>query len=195
MIIAWMGFVFQAFLSYRGLFPTHPFDQWGPEIVDDPELAHRAHFEPWALGGTDKHGEHENPKFWTLDSLMELNGARSRFHSSDPRFIAKVKFSRLPLIGHTFIDILKIGIEGGEYKALASFITAYAGKDLPIGQLQLEIHSWDGQLFIHFVKWWEYLEAAGLRPFWMEPNLVYMNIFRSAGSTLTEVRFSLYAVL
>jgi hypothetical protein len=50
-------------------------DQWGPEIMDDSELSHRAHFEPWALGGTDMHGENDNPKWWTLDSLMELNGA------------------------------------------------------------------------------------------------------------------------
>src|SRR6266850_229111 len=84
MTIAWMGFVFQALLSYQGLFLIRLFDQWGPEIVDDPELAHRAHFEPWALGGADEHGEHENPKWWTLDSLMELNGARSRSHSPDP---------------------------------------------------------------------------------------------------------------
>src|SRR6267142_1952874 len=43
--------------------------------MDDPELSHRAHFEPWALGGTVMHGENDHPKWWTLDSLMKLNGA------------------------------------------------------------------------------------------------------------------------
>jgi len=107
----------------------------------------------------------------------------------------ETEFSRLPLIGHAFIDILKIDIERGEFEALAWFITAHASEVLPIGQLQLEIHTWTGERFADFVGWWEYLEVAGLRPFWMEPNLVYMNIYRGAGPTLTEVRFSLKAVL
>ena len=56
-------------------------DQWGPEISDDPELRQRAHFEPWALGGTDNHGEKDDPKWWTLDSLMKHNGAELLFFS------------------------------------------------------------------------------------------------------------------
>ena len=52
-------------------------DQWGPEIINDPELKDRAHFKPFALGGTNNHTDNDNPKYWTLDSLMELNGART----------------------------------------------------------------------------------------------------------------------
>jgi len=138
---------------------------WGPEISEDPELRHRAHFEPWALGGTDRHEEHDNPKWWTLDSLMELNG-------------------------HTFIDVLKIDIEGGEFDTLTAFIAAHAEGGLPIGQLQLEIHAQnDRGRFGYFVKWWETLEGAGLRPFWMEPNLVYVNIVRGARPDLAEYSF------
>ena len=40
----------------------------------------------------------------------------------------------------------------------------------------LEIHVWsprDG--FKYFMEWWELLERFGLRPFWFEPNLVYVN--------------------
>jgi hypothetical protein len=93
-----------------------------------------------------------------------------------------------PLIGHAFIDILKIDIEGGEFDALKSFITSHEDEDLPIGQLQLEIHAWNGrERFDYFVRWWESLEAAGLRPFWTEPNLVYININRGVGPTLAEV--------
>jgi hypothetical protein len=54
-------------------------DQWGREIDNDHRLRQRAHFKPWALGGTDKHGENDDPKCWTLDSLMKLNGAGSLF--------------------------------------------------------------------------------------------------------------------
>ena len=52
-----------------------PVTQWGPEITDDPELSKRAHFRPFALGGTDNHTDSDNPKYWTLNSLMDLNGA------------------------------------------------------------------------------------------------------------------------
>ena len=42
-----------------------------------------------------------------------------------------------------------------------------AGEPLPFGQLQLEVHVWDKK-FTDFMKWWELLEEAGLRPFWTE---------------------------
>ena len=56
-------------------------DQWGPEISDDCGLHQRAHFKPWALGGTDNHWENDDRKWWTLDSLMKLNGAGLLFFS------------------------------------------------------------------------------------------------------------------
>ncbi|KAI0267104.1 methyltransferase domain-containing protein [Gloeopeniophorella convolvens] len=146
-------------------------NSFGPEINDVPELRSRAHFESWALGGTDAHGEYDNPKYWTLDSLMKLNG-------------------------HTFIDILKIDIEGGEFDALASFLTArapghvFSNDVLPVGQLQLEIHAREGrEHFDYFAKWWAALEAAGLRPFWTEPNLVYINLVRGVRPELAEYSF------
>ena len=76
-------------------------DQWGPEIMDDPELSHRAHFQPWALGGTDMHGENDHPKWWTLDSLMKLNGAylsSLRINSTVSFFITKANFPPALLI-------------------------------------------------------------------------------------------------
>jgi len=138
---------------------------WGPEINDDPALKNRAHFEAWALGGTDNHEESDNPKWWKLDSLMKLNG-------------------------HTFIDVLKIDIEGGEFDALTAFIDAHREGVFPVGQLQLEIHAREGrEHFEYFNKWWESLEAVGLRPFWTEPNMVYINIVRGARPELAEYSF------
>ncbi|KAI0301032.1 methyltransferase domain-containing protein [Multifurca ochricompacta] len=140
-------------------------NNWGPEINDDPELKKRAHFKPWALGGTDNHNENDNPKYWTLDSLMNLNA-------------------------HSFIDILKIDIEGGEFDALTSFLRAHENRDFPVGQLQLEIHARDGrEHFESFSRWWASLEAAGLRPFWTEPNLVYINLVRGVRPELAEYSF------
>jgi len=123
---------------------------WGPEIREDPELRNRAYFTALAIGGSDAHGENDNPKVWTLDSLMKLNG-------------------------HEFIDILKVDVETAEFDALTAFLNAYAHGELPIGQMQLEIHAvHERGNFDFFVKWWETLEAAGLRPFNLEPNLIHV---------------------
>ncbi|QRW04843.1 methyltransferase domain protein [Ceratobasidium sp. AG-Ba] len=91
--------------------------------------------------------------------------------------------------GHTFIDILKVDIEGSEFDTLTSMIKYFKerGRPLPFGQLQLEIHA-DKITFAQFLKWWEDLEEAGLRPFWTEPNLLYTNWFRNAPS-YTEYSF------
>jgi hypothetical protein len=97
-------------------------------------------------------------------------------------------------IGHTFIDVLKIDIEGAEFDTLTAFLSANKPKDqsavtkLPIGQLQLELHAWDDYAnFAFFHDWWTALEAAGLRPFWTEPNLVYVNYAKGAKPNLAEV--------
>ncbi|KAF9039870.1 methyltransferase domain-containing protein [Panaeolus papilionaceus] len=123
-------------------------DSFGPEIPT--RLSHRTHFSAYGLSGADKHSPGDNPPMWTLESLMARNG-------------------------HEHIDILKIDIEGWEFETLTTLIRPYiaSGKPLPFGQLQLEIHLWN-KSFEEFLKWWEMLEEAGLRPFWTEPNLVYL---------------------
>jgi len=156
---------------------------FGPEIEDVPSLKRRAHFKPYALGGVDAHGPTDNPPFYTLATLMAQNN-------------------------HTFIDILKIDIEGAEFDALEALIDAYpsassspglsnkgtdgrSGGGLPFGQLQLEVHVRDmpWTYFPRFLLWWEKLEKAGLRPFWTEPNLVYVNIVRGVRPDLAEYSF------
>ncbi|KAG8874697.1 hypothetical protein FRB98_008300, partial [Tulasnella sp. 332] len=135
-------------------------DRFGPEIDLKPELKARSHFYAYALGGTDDFGPGKNPSFYTLPTLMKMNG-------------------------HDFIDILKIDIEGAEFSVLTDLLKGYKGRPLPFGQLQLEVHAW-GKEFYEFVEWWEALEGAGLRPFFIEPNLVYLNLFRGSIPDLTE---------
>jgi|SRR5712671_4500038 len=95
--------------------------------------------------------------------------------------------------GHTFIDVLKIDIEGAEFDTLTAFLAANnpkgSGKPrLPVGQMQLELHAWDGYAeFGFFHDWWAALENAGLRPFWTEPNLVYVNYAEGGKPHLAEV--------
>jgi len=127
-------------------------------------MKNRTHFHAYGLGGEDKHGPNDNPPMYTLETLMKQNG-------------------------HTHIDLLKIDIEGWEFDTLTTLIKPYvtSGRPLPFGQLSIEIHIWN-KTFAQFLSWWEMLEAAGLRPFWTEPNLVYQNYNRKTGTAdLAEV--------
>ncbi|KAH7338569.1 methyltransferase domain-containing protein [Rhizoctonia solani] len=137
-------------------------DKFGPEIEDVSSLRARATFYKYAISGKDEH--QANPPRWTLRSLMERHG-------------------------HTFIDILKVDIEGAEFDVLAESIKYYTdnGLPLPFGQLQLEIHS-ENVPFEKFLKWWEELEAAGLRPFHTETNLIVVSWWRSK-PTFSEYSF------
>ncbi|EMD33741.1 hypothetical protein CERSUDRAFT_67883 [Gelatoporia subvermispora B] len=148
---------------------------FGPEIERNTSLRERAHFYPWALGPSNNHGPGSNPPVYTLPTLMDING-------------------------HNFIDILKVDIEGAEFASLDKFLEFFgmghphspAGPALPIGQMQIEIHARGGtghDEFAPFKKWWERLEAAGLRPFWAEPNLVYVNLVRGVRPDLAEYSF------
>ncbi|KAK7455844.1 hypothetical protein VKT23_010881 [Stygiomarasmius scandens] len=142
-------------------------DSFGPQI--SRSLAPRTHFFPYGLAGQDHipgaHASPEDHPMYTLQSLMRMNG-------------------------HTHIDILKVDIESWEFETLTSLIKPYldTGKPLPFGQLQLEIHLWNKE-FPEFLEWWEMLEAAGLRPFMTEPNLVYVNYNRQSGADLAEYSF------
>ncbi|KAJ7626688.1 hypothetical protein DFH06DRAFT_1443784 [Mycena polygramma] len=138
-------------------------NSFGPQIPRSQ--AHRTHFRPFGLAGTDKHGPEDTNKMYTLESLMKMNG-------------------------HTHIDLLKIDIEGWEFETLTALVKPYlsSGKPLPFGQLSLEIHLWNLS-FAEFLTWWESLEGAGLRPFWTEPNLVYQNYNRGGTTDLAEYTF------
>ncbi|KAF8843056.1 hypothetical protein BDN67DRAFT_964951 [Paxillus ammoniavirescens] len=142
-------------------------NSFGPEIEQDPDLKRRAHFFAFALGPKDAYSLTDDPKMYTLRTLMERNG-------------------------HDFIDVLKVDIEANEYDALDIFVDSFHGEPLPFGQLQIEVHVYGGsewQYFPKFLKWWEKLEAAGLRPFFSEPNLVYVNLVRGVNPGLVEYSF------
>ena len=125
---------------------------------------------------------------------MKLNGVSSPFS-----LFSFLLVSLEIHVGHTFIDVLKIDIEGAEFSTLTTFLAAnrpsnaMSNTKLPIGQLQLELHAWDDYAnFSFFHNWWTALETAGLRPFWTEPNLVYVNYATGAKPQLAEVRGRVY---
>lgn len=78
-------------------------------------------------------------------------------------------------------DILKIDIEGSEYTALDTFMDDFADDPLgtlPIGQVMIELHLSDDKNvgFNRFYKWWERLESFGMRPTWLEVNLLAVTL-------------------
>lgn len=111
----------------------------------------RIHFSKVFLGGEDKI---ENGYVYkTLPTIMKENG-------------------------HTWIDVLKMDIEGNEWQVLSDLMNAYEGKILPFSQLQVEFHlnnadmGTDAAAFTRFKAWFERLEKFHLRPFWSELNLI-----------------------
>ncbi|KAJ3478652.1 hypothetical protein NLI96_g9610 [Meripilus lineatus] len=128
-------------------------------------LSRRTHFSRYQLGPKDSHGPDDEPKVYTLETLMRMNG-------------------------HTHIDILKIDIEGWEFDTLRAMLSPYLESETPVpfGQLQIEVHAWNKR-FHDFLSWWELIEGVGLRPFMSEPNLVYVNYNRHSGAELADYSF------
>jgi len=130
---------------------------WGKQIATMYE--DRTFFKKVGIGKEDDTAR--SPPFYTLQTLMAMNN-------------------------HTYMDILKIDVEGSEYKSFDSvmdfFTSAWRGNGdavLPIGQIMIEIHVGNDQPgvnFNRFRKWWERLEAMGMRPTWMEVNLMALTI-------------------
>ena len=71
---------------------------------------------------------------YTLDTLMRMNGEGIPFNPGIHHLVHR-------RTGHTFIDILKIDIEGAEFDALTDLISHYSTltppQPLPFGQLQV----------------------------------------------------------
>lgn len=133
-------------------------DSFGPEVTDDYQ--NRTTMKKAGIGPRDISGE---PPFFTLQSLMKQNN-------------------------HTYIDILKMDIEGAEFAALESFMDDFAGQQLPVGQVLIEIHLFQEQTTVRdFTLWWERLEEFGLRPVWAEPNLLAVT-YGGVFPCCTEVR-------
>ncbi|PGH14357.1 hypothetical protein AJ80_05947 [Polytolypa hystricis UAMH7299] len=127
---------------------------WGKQLVQN--LAYRAHFSQCGIANVTD--EKRSPPFYSVKDLMRING-------------------------HDYIDIMKMDIEGSEFDSLGTFLEEYSSPDqeLPVGQLLLETHMRevrdnDGysmpKSLDEWIAFWESLEAKGLRPSFLEPNLL-----------------------
>ena len=155
------------------------------------QLRSRVHFGKLALGASDRHGPGDDPKTWTLKSLMSENGTHLSV-DSESRSRLLHAHERTHPAGHSHIDFLRLDVEGWEWETFRGIIrdftmervspvttnsssTGWSVREregvLPFGQLQIELHVWN-QRFQDFLEWWELLEASGLRPFHHEVRVL-----------------------
>jgi hypothetical protein len=123
-------------------------DGFGPEIRPGDP---RAHFEKLGVGDEARSGG--GIKMQSLHDIMQR-------------------------YGHSYVDIVKMDIEGDEFPVLTAFMDAFKDQQLPIGQLLVEIHLFieDKPTVQSFAQWWERLESFGMRPFSSEPNLLAVTL-------------------
>ena len=114
--------------------------------IKGAERKSRAHFTQAGIAGkTDTARE---PPFYSIQDLMEMNG-------------------------HDHVDILKMDIEGSEFESLTSLLQHFGGKEVPVGQIMIEVHlEGDRMTTDSLLSWWEDLESVGFRAVWTEPNLL-----------------------
>ncbi len=118
-------------------------DGFGPEVVTGHN---RAYFEKIGVRGEDSH--QNGTEFQSLKSIMQ----RHR---------------------HTYVDIVKMDIEGDEFPALSALMDEYTDQKIPIGQLLVKIHFFDTDNTVRkFAEWWDRFEGFGMRPVWSEANLI-----------------------
>ena len=79
---------------------------------------------------------------------------------------------------------------------MSAFVGPYLANHtpLPVGQVQVQLYTWNKTLD-YMLEWWGSLEDAGLRPFFTEPNLPYLNHVRGQPPALAEVSFPAVGVL
>lgn len=137
-------------------------ETWAEEIA--PHQASRAQFRKASIGRVTNLTS--DPPQFTIQDLMRFNN-------------------------HSYIDIVKMDIEGAEFDAMSSLVSFVRGEQedritatIPIGQLLVEIHLWtapfdddDGELIIpknisSWIQWWSNMEELGLRPVNNEDNWI-----------------------
>lgn len=124
--------------------------RFGPQL--SPAHVSRAHFTQVGLGAKDE--TLRVPQFFSLRTLMQQRK-------------------------HEYIDILKIDVEGSEYTALDAFMDSCEKSGVfPVGQVMIELHLFEDKVvnFERFSKWWERLERFGMRPTWLEINLLAVTL-------------------
>lgn len=129
----------------------------------EEELANRTHcqifaFDPTVANLPASAANVTPPLHFHKQALGPKDGASRRF------LLERNLLSIMKELGHTYIDVLKVDVEGAEW---ASFAPVFAAGPLPVGQLLIELHYKDVATTFDFFS---HLEAAGFRIFSRETN-------------------------
>lgn len=102
---------------------------------------------------------------------------KSPFQYGD-HLVNEYQLKSLPTImadlGHSWVDILKMDVEGAEYDVLPSLLTHYSAlsRSIPVTQAQVEYHHWSNRpLVARLVETLKAMEAGGFRAFSTEYNI------------------------
>ncbi|KAF9875429.1 hypothetical protein CkaCkLH20_07249 [Colletotrichum karsti] len=115
-------------------------DGWGQGL--GARYPDRTHFFKTAVAGYDFYDEGDRTEFLSVKSIMKK-------------------------LGHDYVDLVKMDIEGDEFPALEAFLEEFreAGREVPVGQLVVEIHVPEkGPRISQFAEWWGRIEGIGMRP-------------------------------
>ncbi|KEY75015.1 hypothetical protein S7711_01356 [Stachybotrys chartarum IBT 7711] len=132
-------------------------ESWAKEI--SPRQYSRAQFKKMAIGKTTD--DSSDPPMATIWDLMKMNG-------------------------HTYVDLIKMDIEGAEFDAMTSLIESVkeahrndGNATFPFGQLLIEMHFMNEppgftipQNLKSWMSWISSIEAMGLRPINNEDNWI-----------------------
>lgn len=91
-----------------------------------------------------------------------------------PEYELKTLPAIMAELGHSWIDVLKMDVEGAEYEVLPAWITHYSAlkQRVPITQAQIEYHhSSAGPKMTDLVNTLKMMEASGFRTFSTEYNI------------------------
>ncbi|KAK3242070.1 hypothetical protein CYMTET_48214 [Cymbomonas tetramitiformis] len=111
-------------------------------------------------------------------SSNAVDNPQLRFHkkaiaadrTTSPFLVSGSLGDAMALLGVSFIDVLKVDVEGSEWEVFESLL-ADPSKDFPVGQLLIELHLDDGMELRQVVDFFSRLEQRGFRIFMNEVNL------------------------
>lgn len=125
---------------------------WGQGLEGRAANSDRMHFAKVGIASHDYYDDTIKAQLFSIGSIMDK-------------------------LGHDYVDLIKMDIEGDEFPVLDSFLKEFKGKELPVGQLVIEIHvPEEGLTISQFANWWERLEGSGMRPVWSEANLLAVTV-------------------
>lgn len=176
----------------------------------EAELLQRTNARIWGYDGTvDKWAQQVPEWIWSRAKFQKaMIGKVSDGKARPPVFSIQ---DLMKANGHSYVDLIKMDIEGAEFDVLTSLIDFVkeqrknGNATMPFGQLLVEMHLKQAPEGVtvpndlqSWLKWWYSLEEVGLRPVSNEDNWIGDRVYgmpRFMEVRLRQPSFSLCAIL